>query len=60
VSHHVTQPYSGCFSAGEYGGNEHNYPYDAKAGCRVGAGCHECGYTGKRRTYWARDRERCR
>lgn len=39
---------SGCYEAGDYGGNSHNYPYDAKAGCRIGAGCEECGYTGKR------------
>jgi len=50
VSRYVTLPCSGCYSAGEYGGSEHNYPYD---GCRLGAGCHECGYTGKRRTYFA-------
>jgi len=40
---------SGCFEGGEYGGLAHNYPYDEKAGCRVGAGCEECGHTGKRR-----------
>ena len=50
MSRYVTLPCSGCYSAGEYGGSEHNYPYD---GCRLGAGCHECGYTGKRRTYFA-------
>lgn len=25
------------------------YPFDEKAKCYVGNGCHECGYTGKRR-----------
>ena len=40
---------SGCFEGGEYGGLAHNYPWDAKAGCSVGGGCDECGYTGKRR-----------
>lgn len=40
---------SGCFEGGEYGGLEHNYEWDAKAQCRVGMGCSECGYTGKRR-----------
>lgn len=40
---------SGCFEGGEYMGNAHNYPYDAKAGCHVGSGCSECGCTGKRR-----------
>lgn len=29
------------------------YPYDAKAKCEVGAGCEDCGYTGKsRRCEW--------
>ncbi len=38
---------------GEAGENLHNYPIDPKAGCHVGAGCHECGYTGKRRdNHW--------
>lgn len=39
---------SGCFDAGDYGGLAHNYEYDKKAQCRIGAGCSECGYTGKR------------
>jgi hypothetical protein len=43
---------SGCFEAGEYMGNAGNYPYDDKAQCRVGSGCDECGYTGKRRMEW--------
>jgi hypothetical protein len=30
-------------------GLAHHYPYDARANCYVGAGCHECGYRGKRR-----------
>lgn len=43
---------SGCTELGEYGGNP-GYPYDATAKCLVGAGCDECGYTGKRRnSYW--------
>lgn len=45
----VTDSCSGCFTAGECGGVAGCYPFDAKAGCRVGAGCHECGHTGKRR-----------
>jgi hypothetical protein len=44
-----TGPCSGCYESGEYGGNADNYPYDAKARCRIGAGCSECGFTGKRR-----------
>lgn len=44
-----TDSCSGCFEGGEYMGMAHHYPYDGKAGCHVGAGCHECGYTGKRR-----------
>lgn len=44
---------SGCFESGDYIGNAHNYPYDEKARCHIGAGCDECGYTGKRRNeYW--------
>jgi hypothetical protein len=43
---------SGCCELGEYGGNP-GYPYDPKAKCLIGAGCDECGYTGKRRnSYW--------
>lgn len=40
---------SGCFEGGEYGGLAHNYSYDEKAGCHVGIGCNECGFTGKSR-----------
>lgn len=43
-----TQSCSGCFEGGECMGNAHNYPYDQKARCHIGSGCHECGYTGKR------------
>ncbi|HSH44626.1 MAG TPA: hypothetical protein VK966_02150 [Longimicrobiales bacterium] len=42
----------GCFESGEYMGMANNYPWDEKAGCHVGAGCDECGYTGKRRWTW--------
>lgn len=42
---------SGCCEGGEYGGLLHHYEYDEKAGCHIGGGCRECGYTGKRR--WA-------
>lgn len=44
-----THSCSGCFEGGEYGGLEHYYEYDKKARCRIGSGCSECGYTGKRR-----------
>jgi hypothetical protein len=47
-----TESCSGCLESGECGGNEHSYPYDNKAQCRVGAGCDECGHTGKRRREW--------
>lgn len=47
-----TSPCSGCFESGEYGGMEHLYDYDQKAQCRKGAGCSECGYTGKRITHF--------
>lgn len=40
---------SGCRET-EDGYNVGAYPWDAKAGCYVGGGCEECGYTGKRRT----------
>lgn len=43
-----TDSCSGCFEGGEYMGMAHYYPYDKKAHCHVGAGCCECGYTGKR------------
>ncbi len=39
----------GCCELGEYNGLAHLYPYDKKAQCHIGAGCSECGYTGKRR-----------
>lgn len=39
---------SGCHETNE-GYETGLYPYDKKAQCYVGAGCHECGYTGKRR-----------
>lgn len=50
VDHFVvrwTDSCSGCFEAGEYCGLAHLYPWDEKAGCSVGSGCRECGYTGK-------------
>ncbi len=47
----VTTSCSGCYEPGEYCGMEYLYPYDSKAGCRMGNGCHECGYTGKRRQW---------
>lgn len=47
-----TSECSGCFEAGEYMGLAHQYPWDERAQCHVGAGCGECGYTGKRRTEW--------
>ncbi len=39
---------SGCFET-EDGHPVGSYPWDNKAKCYVGAGCEECGYTGKRR-----------
>jgi hypothetical protein len=41
---------SGCCEGGEYGSNLHNYEYDKRRHCHIGAGCFECGYTGKRRS----------
>jgi hypothetical protein len=42
---------SGCCELGEYGSGSSLYPTDPKHGCLIGAGCNECGHTGKRR--WA-------
>lgn len=44
---------SGCYESGECGGMEHWYEWDEKAKCRKGAGCDECGYTGKRVHHFA-------
>lgn len=38
---------SGCHET-EDGHNVGHYDWDAKANCYVGAGCSECGFTGKR------------
>jgi len=47
-----TNTCSGCCELSD-GHNIYGYPYDEKAGCIIGSGCEECGYTGKRRqTYW--------
>jgi len=43
-----THSCSGCVEC-EDGQPVGNYAWDSKAGCYVGAGCHECGYTGKRK-----------
>lgn len=45
-----TETCSGCFEGGECMGLAHHYGYDDKAQCHIGAGCDECGYTGKSRT----------
>jgi outer membrane protease len=43
---------SGCFES-EDGHPVGNYPFDEKAKCYLGAGCEECGYSGKtRREGW--------
>jgi hypothetical protein len=39
---------SGCFEFNEGYGLD-GYGFDAKHQCYIGGGCHECGYTGKRR-----------
>ena len=43
-----TMSCSGCFEPGECMGLAHLYEYDVKRHCYVGAGCEECGYSGKR------------
>lgn len=48
LSEPFTLTCSGCYETVD-GNNVYGYPYDEKAGCHVGSGCHECGYTGKRR-----------
>jgi hypothetical protein len=47
-----TQSCSGCFES-EDGRPIGGYPWDEKAHCYIGAGCKECGYTGKRRIYFS-------
>lgn len=47
-----TDSCSGCCELGECMENAKYYDYDDKAGCYLGAGCHECGFTGKRRREW--------
>lgn len=47
----ITRSCSGCLNSVD-GHPDGEYPWDAKAGCYVGAGCHECGYTGKRRWHF--------
>ena len=49
VSAEWTESCTGCFEGGENMGLAHHYLYDIKARCYIGAGCEECGYTGKRR-----------
>lgn len=46
-----TQSCSGCRET-EDGYNVGEYPWDEKNKCWIGAGCSECGYTGKRRDGW--------
>lgn len=47
-----TSSCTGCYESLD-GHPVGEYPYDKKAGCHVGSGCHECGYTGKRRqAFW--------
>lgn len=43
-----TESCSGCHETVE-GYETGDYNYDEKAQCYVGAGCDECGFTGKRR-----------
>jgi hypothetical protein len=44
----LTRACSGCYEPGECGGRAADYQWDEKAQCRLGSGCKECGYTGKR------------
>ena len=43
-----TEACTGCHET-EDGHPVGRYAWDSKAKCDVGSGCHECGYTGKRR-----------
>lgn len=55
---HITRPCSGCFETVDGQVPSGWYKFDKKAGCYRGAGCTECGYTGKRRwVYDTRDFE---
>lgn len=40
---------SGCLELGDYGTVLYSGGFDPKTGMVIGAGCRECGYTGKRR-----------
>ncbi len=43
---------TGCYES-EDGHPVGEYDFDQKSGCAIGAGCEECGYTGKsRRAEW--------
>jgi hypothetical protein len=44
-----TDSCSGCYETNE-GYAPAGAPFDEKANCHLGSGCHECGYTGKRRS----------
>ena len=44
-----TESCTGCHTTNE-GYSTGDYDYDEKAKCEIGSGCHECGYTGKRRS----------
>ncbi len=48
---YFTGPCSGCHETVD-GHSTGDYEYDKAAGCERGCGCHECGHTGKRRTYF--------
>lgn len=43
-----TMACSGCWEFNE-GLGQHRYQTDKKLGIKIGSGCEECGYTGKRR-----------
>jgi len=48
-----THSCSGCYETID-GHPAGNYPWDDKSKCYIGAGCFECGYTGKRICcFWA-------
>ena len=54
---YFTRSCSGCYET-EDGHPVGEYEWDEKAKCYKGSGCKECGYTGKRRTYFS-DKVEC-
>lgn len=46
--HKFAESCTGCYEAGDYDSNAHNYPLHPKWQIRIGAGCKECSGRGFR------------